>query len=73
MTVSNLSQAIHFLVDNDFLENVELKPGEANEKRIEVVGEQTARPEAETSTQEDAGTTHSNRITTRTQANALYA
>jgi hypothetical protein len=55
MTVSNLSQAIHFLVDNDFLENVELKPGEANEKRIEVVGEQTTRPEAETSTQEDTG------------------
>jgi len=32
VTVSNLSQAIRFLVDNDFLENVELKPGEANEK-----------------------------------------
>lgn len=29
MTVSNLSQAIRFLVDNDLLENVELKPGEA--------------------------------------------
>jgi len=29
MTVSNLSQAIRFLVDNDFLENVELKPGDA--------------------------------------------
>ncbi|KAH9984671.1 nuclear fragile X mental retardation-interacting protein 1-domain-containing protein [Russula compacta] len=39
MTVSNLSQAIRFLVDNDFLENVELKPGEANERRIEVLGE----------------------------------
>jgi len=47
VTVSNLSQAIRFLVDNDFLENVELKPGEANEKRIEVVGEQ---PEAEMTT-----------------------
>ncbi len=46
MTVSNLSQAIHFLVENDFLENVELKPGEANENRIEVVGEQTAELEA---------------------------
>jgi hypothetical protein len=45
MTVSNLSQAIHFLVDNDFLENVELIPGQANEKRIEVVSEQPARPE----------------------------
>ena len=48
MTVSNLSQAIHFLVENDFLENVELKPGEANEKRIEVLGEDPAEPEAET-------------------------
>ncbi|KAH8998881.1 hypothetical protein EDB86DRAFT_2828409 [Lactarius hatsudake] len=46
MTVSNLSQAIHFLVDNDFLENVELVPGQANEKRIEVVSEQPAQPEA---------------------------
>jgi len=45
MTVSNLSQAIHFLVDNDFLENVELIPGQANETRIEVVGEQPAQPE----------------------------
>ncbi|KAI9460970.1 hypothetical protein BJY52DRAFT_1185789 [Lactarius psammicola] len=45
MTVSNLSQAIHFLVDNDFLENVELIPGQADEKRIEVVSEQPARPE----------------------------
>jgi len=48
MTVSNLSQVIHFLVENDFLENVELKPGEANEKRIEVVGEQAVSPEPET-------------------------
>lgn len=40
MTVSNLSQAIHFLVTNDFLENVELKPGQADEKMIEVVDEQ---------------------------------
>ena len=39
MTVSNLSQAIHFLVDNDFLEGVELKPGQAEEKMIEVIGE----------------------------------
>ncbi|KDQ63639.1 hypothetical protein JAAARDRAFT_169692 [Jaapia argillacea MUCL 33604] len=39
VTVSNLSQAIRFLVDNDFLENVELKPGEADEKMIEVIGE----------------------------------
>jgi hypothetical protein len=54
MTVSNLSQAIRFLVDNDFLENVELKPGEANEKRIEVVGEQLNQPEPDTGTLEDA-------------------
>ena len=39
MTVSNLSQAIHFLVENDFLDNVETKPGEAEEKHIEVIGE----------------------------------
>jgi len=50
VTVSNLSQAIRFLVDNDFLENVELKPGEADEKRIEVVGEQPAEPETEMTT-----------------------
>ena len=40
MTVSNLSQPIRFLVDNDFLDNVELKPGQANERMIEVIGEQ---------------------------------
>ncbi|KAJ7619114.1 hypothetical protein DFH06DRAFT_1482920 [Mycena polygramma] len=39
ITVSNLSQAIRFLVDNDFLQNVELKPGQANEKLIEVLRE----------------------------------
>ncbi|CCM05162.1 uncharacterized protein FIBRA_07371 [Fibroporia radiculosa] len=38
MTVSNLSQAIRFLVDNDFLQNVELRPGAASEKMIEVIG-----------------------------------
>ena len=42
MTVSNLSQAIHFLVSNDFLENVETRPGEADEKMIEVIGEKPA-------------------------------
>jgi len=38
-TVSNLSQAIRFLVDNDFLENVELKPGDAEcqKNRIQVL------------------------------------
>ncbi|KAJ7925869.1 nuclear fragile X mental retardation-interacting protein 1-domain-containing protein [Mycena leptocephala] len=39
ITVSNLSQAIRFLVDNDFLQNVELKPGQANNKLIEVLRE----------------------------------
>ena len=41
MTVSNLSQAIRFLVDNDFLRGVEMKPGEADEKLIEVIGDNT--------------------------------
>lgn len=41
MTVSNLSQAIRFLVDNDFLQDVELKPGQADSKMIEVIGEST--------------------------------
>ncbi|KAI0660463.1 nuclear fragile X mental retardation-interacting protein 1-domain-containing protein [Cubamyces menziesii] len=48
MTVSNLSQAIHFLVDNDFLDNVELKPGQADERKIEVIGESPAPIEATT-------------------------
>ena len=39
MTVSNLSQAIHFLVANDFLDGVEMRPGEADEKLIEVLDE----------------------------------
>ncbi|KAF9569656.1 hypothetical protein CPC08DRAFT_604609, partial [Agrocybe pediades] len=38
VTISNVSQAIRFLVDNDFLRDVELKPGEAEEgKKIQVV------------------------------------
>ncbi|PPQ64372.1 hypothetical protein CVT26_002079 [Gymnopilus dilepis] len=38
VTVSNLSQAIRFLVDNDFLRDVELKPGQAAEShKIEVL------------------------------------
>jgi hypothetical protein len=41
MTVSNLSQAIRFLVDNDFLENVEVKPGQARGKMIEVISNDT--------------------------------
>ncbi|PPQ88611.1 hypothetical protein CVT25_010187 [Psilocybe cyanescens] len=39
VTVSNLSQAIRFIVDNDFLRNVELKPGQADDNnKIQVVG-----------------------------------
>jgi len=45
VTVSNLSQAIRFLVDNDFLEGVEMKPGEAAEKLIEIIGDSTANTE----------------------------
>ncbi|KAF8912747.1 hypothetical protein CPB84DRAFT_1759390 [Gymnopilus junonius] len=38
VTISNLSQAIRFLVDNDFLREVELKPGQASEAhKIEVM------------------------------------
>ena len=39
-TVSNLSQAIRFLVDNEFLENVELKPGDADNPLIKEVEEE---------------------------------
>ena len=49
MTVSNLSQAIRFLVDNDFLENVELKPGQAAEKMIEVIGSSSSEQHADNS------------------------
>ncbi|KIJ45286.1 hypothetical protein M422DRAFT_30134 [Sphaerobolus stellatus SS14] len=37
-TVSHLSQAIHFLVENNFLEGVELKPGDADKQHIKVIG-----------------------------------
>ncbi|KAG8748479.1 hypothetical protein FRC10_003612 [Ceratobasidium sp. 414] len=40
-TVSHLSQAIRFLVANDFLENVELKPGDAENVLVQPV---VARP-----------------------------
>ncbi|KAL0951072.1 hypothetical protein HGRIS_007810 [Hohenbuehelia grisea] len=39
ITVSNLSQAIRFLVDNDFLRQVELKPGDAANQKITVMPE----------------------------------
>lgn len=45
MTISNLSQAIRFLVDNDFLRNVEMKVGEAEDDMIKVIygsGEMTS-------------------------------
>ncbi|TFK77014.1 hypothetical protein BDN72DRAFT_890797 [Pluteus cervinus] len=42
MTVSNLSQAIRFLVENDFLDNVELQPGQAGNKMIEEVTPESA-------------------------------
>jgi len=45
ITVSNLSQSIRFLVDNDFLRGVEMKPGEAQQKMIEVV--QSITPEVD--------------------------
>jgi hypothetical protein len=46
-TVSNLSQAIRFLVDNDFLENVELKPGDAERQknRIQVLSSTESPPD----------------------------
>ncbi|KAF5390190.1 hypothetical protein D9757_002847 [Collybiopsis confluens] len=34
MTVSNLSQAIRFLVDNNFLDGVELEPGESHSQQL---------------------------------------
>ncbi|KAF9270308.1 hypothetical protein L218DRAFT_1071760 [Marasmius fiardii PR-910] len=46
VTVSNLSQAIRFIVDNDFFDAVELKPGEANEKKIEVIETKEINPES---------------------------
>lgn len=44
MTISNLSQAIRFLVDNDFLQEVELRPGQANEQMIEVLDDSPKGP-----------------------------
>ncbi|KAG6888681.1 hypothetical protein C0995_006671 [Termitomyces sp. Mi166 len=37
VTISNLSQAIRFLVDNNFLEGVEVTPGAADTKMIQVI------------------------------------
>ena len=51
ITVSNLSQAIRFLVDNDFLQGVEVKPGEANGAPIQVLD---SAEQGETSNREDA-------------------
>lgn len=38
-TVSNLSQAIRFVVQNDFFDGVELKPGDAQNQPIQVLDE----------------------------------
>jgi len=54
VTVSNLSQAIRFLVANDFLEAVEMKPGQANERLIEVIGGSTTSPQNKASNSEVA-------------------
>lgn len=37
VTTSNLSQAIRFIVDNDFFDGVELSPGEEENRKIKVV------------------------------------
>jgi hypothetical protein len=41
VTISNLSQAIRFLADNDFLRNVEMKAGEAEDDMIRVINGST--------------------------------
>lgn len=38
-TVSNLSQAIRFVVQNDFFDGVEIKPGDADRRLVEVIEE----------------------------------
>ncbi|KAF9015264.1 hypothetical protein BDQ17DRAFT_1340758 [Cyathus striatus] len=47
VTISNLSQAIRFLVDNNFLDDIEITPGEADSKMIEVLKNQTLLVERE--------------------------
>ncbi|KAG6911896.1 hypothetical protein DXG01_000143 [Tephrocybe rancida] len=42
VTISNLSQAIRFLVDNEFLEGVEVTPGAAETKLIQVLQDSSA-------------------------------
>jgi len=37
-TVSNLSQVIHFIVENDFFDGVELHPGDSTNLAIQVLG-----------------------------------
>jgi hypothetical protein len=44
-TVSNLSQAIRFLVANDFLVNVELKPGDAEDVPVQPMASDHAEPD----------------------------
>ncbi|QRV76244.1 nuclear fragile X mental retardation-interacting protein [Ceratobasidium sp. AG-Ba] len=47
-TVSNLSQAIRFLVANDFLDNVELKPGEASDVLVQPLDDSSQSPSNKT-------------------------
>lgn len=54
MTISNLSQAIHFLVDNDFLDGVELKPGQASDQMITVIPQDSQSTESQIVTEETA-------------------
>ena len=46
-TVSNLSQAIRFLVANDFLDGVELKPGDGDSQMIQVLGSSDIRKDVD--------------------------
>ncbi|EJD55671.1 hypothetical protein AURDEDRAFT_179383 [Auricularia subglabra TFB-10046 SS5] len=43
-TVSNLSQAIRFVVQNDFFDGVELKPGDADQRLVEIIEEPESAP-----------------------------
>lgn len=45
-TVSNLSQAVRFIVDNDMFNGVELKPGDAENVMIKEVGHSESVPDS---------------------------
>lgn len=51
--MSNFSQAIRFLVDNDFLKDVELKPGDADSQKIQVISDEAATDRSRASTDAD--------------------